>query len=350
MSEKNKMKPLIRDLSIEELEQALVQSGQQKFRAKQVFEWVQKGLGDWDAMANIPKALRESLAGSYDLEAGDIVETLRDPKDDTRKHLIRLRDGQVIETVSMLYQHGHSVCVSTQVGCRMGCWFCASTQGGLIRNLSPGEILTQIFHSARDRGVPVTHVVLMGSGEPLDNLQAVLKFLELVKHPAGLQISHRHITLSTCGIVPKMAELADEHLQITLAVSLHAAEDSLRDRLVPVNRTYPIAALIKASMAYFQETGRRITFEYALLKGVNDTLDQANGLIALLRGLNCHVNLIPANTIQERDFEASQNMTVDRFAKALKKGGISVTVRRELGDSIQAACGQLRQKYMETPD
>ncbi len=344
------MKPLIRDLTLAELETALAQAGQQKFRAKQVFEWVQKGTDQWEAMGNIPKALREELAKLYDLEAGTVVETLKDPKDDTRKYLIRMGDGQVIETVSMLYQHGHSVCVSTQVGCRMGCWFCASTQGGLIRNLSAGEILTQIFHAARDRGMPVTHVVLMGSGEPLDNLEAVLKFLELVKNPSGLMISHRHITLSTCGVVPKMAELASHHLQITLAVSLHAAVDSLRDRLVPVNRTYPIAKLIKASMDYFEETGRRITFEYALLKGVNDTPEQAAALIGLLRGLNCHVNLIPANTIQERDFEASQNMTVDRFSKALKKGGISVTVRRELGDAIQAACGQLRQKYMETPD
>lgn len=349
MNGKSEMKPLIRDLSIEELEQALAQAGQQKFRAKQVFEWVQKGVGSWDAMGNIPKALREELAKRYELEAGTVVETLKDPKDDTRKYLIRMADGQVIETVSMLYQHGHSVCVSTQAGCRMGCWFCASTQGGLIRNLSAGEILTQLFQAARDRGLPVTHVVLMGSGEPLDNLEAVLKFLELVKHPAGLQISHRHITLSTCGIVPKMAELAEHRLQITLAVSLHAAQDSLRDKLVPVNRTYPIARLIEASMDYFERTGRRITFEYALLKGINDTPEQAAALISLLKGLNCHVNLIPANTIEEREFEASQNMTVDRFAKALKKGGISVTVRRELGDSIQAACGQLRQKYMQNP-
>ncbi len=344
------MKSLIRDLTIEELEAALVKAGQPKFRGKQVFEWVQKGVQDWDAMGNLPKGLREGLMADYDLEAGTVVETLKDPKDDTRKYLIRLRDGQVIETVSMLYQHGHSVCVSTQVGCRMGCWFCASTQGGLIRNLTAGEILTQIFCAARDRGMPVTHVVLMGSGEPLDNLDAVLRFLELVKHPSGLQISHRHITLSTCGIVPKMKELAGHHLQITLAVSLHAADNTLRDRLVPVNRTYPIAKLIQASMDYFEETGRRITFEYALLRGVNDTLEQADSLISLLKGLNCHVNLIPANTIRERDFEASQNMTVERFSKALKRGGISVTVRRELGDSIQAACGQLRQKYMETPD
>ena len=344
------LKPLIRDLSIEELEGALIRAGQPKFRAKQIFEWVQKGTPAWESMGNIPKGLREEMAKAYDLEAGVVVETLKDPKDDTRKYLIRLRDGQVIETVSMLYQHGHSVCVSTQVGCRMGCWFCASTQGGLVRNLSAGEILTQIFCAAADRGMAVTHVVLMGSGEPLDNLESVLKFLELVKHPSGLQISHRHITLSTCGIVPKMAELASHHLQITLAVSLHAADNTLRDRLVPVNRTYPVSKLIKASMEYFEETGRRITFEYALLKGVNDTPEQAANLIALLKGLNCHVNLIPANTIQERDFEASQNMTVDRFSKALKKGGISVTVRRELGDSIQAACGQLRQKYMETPE
>lgn len=344
------MKPLIRDLTLEELEKALVQAGQPKFRAKQIFEWVQRGAGQWDAMGNLPKTLREELAERYDLEAGTVVETLKDPKDDTRKYLIRMRDGQVIETVSMQYQHGHSVCVSTQVGCRMGCWFCASTQGGLIRNLSAGEILTQIFHAARDRGIPVTHVVLMGSGEPLDNLEAVLKFLELVKDPSGLLISHRHITLSTCGIVPRMAELASHHLQITLAVSLHAAEDTLRNRLVPVNRSYPVAKLVQASMDYFEETGRRITFEYALLKGVNDAPEHAAALIALLKGLNCHVNLIPANAIQERDFEASQNMTVDRFSKTLKKGGISVTVRRELGDAIQAACGQLRQKYMETAD
>lgn len=350
MSKAQEMKPLIRDLTLEELEKVLVEVGQPKFRGKQVFEWVQKGVNAWEAMGNLPKPLREALAQRYTLEAGTVVETLRDPKDDTRKYLIRMNDGQVIETVSMLYQHGHSVCVSTQAGCRMGCWFCASTQGGLIRNLTAGEILTQLFHAASDRGQPVTHVVLMGSGEPLDNLTEVLRFLELVKHPAGLQISHRHITLSTCGIVPQMAKLAAQKLQITLAVSLHAADDTLRNRLVPVNKTYPIRQLIDASMDYFEATGRRITFEYALLKGINDAPEQAAALIGLLKGLNCHVNLIPANTIEERDFEASQNMTVDRFAKALKKGGLSVTVRRELGDSIQAACGQLRQKYMQTSD
>ncbi len=343
-------KPLLADLLPEELEEAIKAMGQPKFRAGQVFGWAQKGTEAWEQMTNLPKALRDSLAERFDLRAGTVVETLRDAGDDTRKHLLRLRDGQVVETVSMLYRHGHSVCVSTQVGCRMGCWFCASTQGGLVRNLTAGEILEQVFASARDRGVPVTHVVLMGSGEPLDNLGQVLRFLELVRHPEGLMISHRHITLSTCGIVPRMAELAKAKLQITLAVSLHAAEDTLRDRLVPVNRTYPINQLLKACQAYFDVTGRRITFEYALLQGINDTEAQAQGLIRLLKGMNCHVNLIPANTIRERTFEASGNLTVEKFAKTLKRGGISVTVRRELGDSIQAACGQLRQKYIETSD
>lgn len=350
MENRQEMKALIRDLLPDQLEKALQEMGQPKFRAKQVFSWVQKGIESWDEMSNVPKTVRDALSERFDLRAGAVVETLKDAKDDTRKHLIRLRDGQVIETVSMRYRHGHSVCVSTQVGCRMGCWFCASTQGGLIRNLSAGEIMTQLFAAAKDRGEPVTHVVLMGSGEPLDNLQEVLRFLELVHSPEGLQISHRHITLSTCGIVPRMAELAARKLQITLAVSLHGADDTLRSRLVPVNRTYPIQALLEACRDYFDTTGRRITFEYALLQGINDTAEQAEKLTALLRGMNCHVNLIPANTIRERDFAASGDMTVEKFAKLLKKGGISVTVRRELGDSIQAACGQLRQKYMETSD
>lgn len=340
-------RPLISELTVAEIEAVITAMGQPKFRGKQIFEWVFKGVSSWEEMTNIPKSLRERLASQFDLVGGTLVETLTDEADNTKKLLVRLRDGQVIETVSMMYKHGHSVCVSTQVGCRMGCWFCASTQEGLVRNLSAGEIMAQVFCAMRDRGEPVTHIVLMGSGEPLDNMEAVLRFLDLVNQPTGLMISHRHITLSTCGIVPKILELAQHHLQITLAVSLHAAENTLRNQLVPINKKYPVEEVLKASMTYFNVTGRRITFEYALLKGINDKSEDAEALVHLLKGMNCHVNLIPANTIRERDFEASQSMTVERFASKLKTGGLSVTVRRELGDSIQAACGQLRQKFIE---
>jgi len=248
----------------------------------------------------------------------------------------------------MYYEHGHSVCVSTQAGCRMGCWFCASTQQGLARNLSAGEILTQVFCAAKDRGRPVTHIVLMGSGEPLDNYGEVMRFLELVHNPQGLMISHRHITLSTCGVVPKIKELAREKLQITLALSLHAANDELRDRLIPVNKSYPIKTTLQACQEYFQLTGRRITVEYALLKGVNDSPADAAELADLLNGSGFHINLIPANTIRERDFTASGNPSVKQFYGILKRRGLSVTVRREMGDTIDAACGQLRQKRMDS--
>lgn len=338
--------PSIRSMTQDEIEKALQAGGFEKYRGKQVFQWVQKGADQWSEMRNLPEKLWTHLEANFQLACGSIIETRKTENDDTRKYLIRMQDGQLIETVSMQYEHGHSVCVSTQAGCRMGCWFCASTVDGLARNLSAGEILTQIFCAARDRGKPVTHVVLMGSGEPLDNMEEVLRFLELAHDPQGLMISHRHITLSTCGLVPQIRELAKHKLQITLALSLHAPDDELRSRLIPVNRTYPIADVLRACSDYFNVTGRRITVEYALLKGINDSREHAEALAQLLMGTGFHINLIPANTIREKEFQPSKSEGVRQFASILKKRGLTVTVRREMGDTIDAACGQLRQKFM----
>ena len=318
-----------------------------KFRAKQIFKWVNKGVTTFDEMSDLPKDLREQLAARTYINSAEILEVLHSEKDGTRKYLFKLNDGNIIESVLMRYKHGNSVCVSTQVGCRMGCTFCASTLDGMVRNLSAGEILGQILDIQNDIGERISNIVLMGSGEPLDNFGEVVKFLEIVHHKEGLNLSHRHVTLSTCGIVPRIYELADLKYQLTLAISLHSAVNTERTELMPVNKGYPIEQLLEACDYYATTTGRRITFEYALILGKNDKEEKAKELAKLLKGRLCHVNLIPINPVKERGYQASDNSSIEKFKMILKRAGIETTVRRELGSDINAACGQLRKSHLD---
>lgn len=341
----NNMKRQLRGLELKELKTWLSEQGEKPFRAKQIFEWVQKGISEIDEMSNISKALRAKIDEAFILDNVKIVKYL-DSKDKTRKYLLSMADGEIIEAVLMRYKHGNSICVSTQVGCRMGCTFCASTLGGMTRNLEAGEILGQIMTIQNDIGERISNVVLMGSGEPLDNYDEVLKFLRLVNHPEGLNISMRHITLSTCGLVKEIKLLADEKLQITLAISLHAVEDEKRSTLMPINRKYNLDELLSACRYYTDKTGRRITFEYALIQGENDHESEAQKLAKKLKGMLCHVNLIPINPVEERGYKASSNTSIVKFQKVLKDAGIETTIRRELGSDINAACGQLRAQHI----
>lgn len=319
-----------------------------KFRAKQIFKWVNKGVCSFDEMSDLPKDFREKLAERTFINSAKILEVVHSEKDGTRKYLFQLKDGNIIESVLMRYKHGNSVCVSTQVGCRMGCNFCASTIDGMVRNLTAGEILGQILDIQNDIGERVSNIVLMGSGEPLDNFAEVVKFLEIVNHKEGLNLSHRHVTLSTCGIVPRIYELANLKYQLTLAISLHSADNAERTELMPVNKGYPIEMLLEACDYYATTTGRRITYEYALILGKNDKEEKAKELAKLLRGRLCHVNLIPINPVKERGYEASDNQSIEKFKMILKRAGIETTIRRELGSDINAACGQLRKSHLET--
>lgn len=319
-----------------------------KFRAKQIFKWVNKGVIRFEEMTDLSKGLQEKLAERAYICGTEILEIKSSDKDGTKKYLFKLRDGNIIESVLMRYKHGNSVCVSTQVGCRMGCTFCASTLDGMVRNLSAGEILGQILDIQNDIGERVSNIVLMGSGEPLDNFEEVVKFLDIVNDKDGLNVSHRHITLSTCGIVPKIYELADLKYQITLAISLHSADNNERTELMPINKGYPIEALLDACDYYATTTGRRITFEYALILGKNDQEIKAKELAKRLKGRLCHVNLIPINPVEERGYEASDNQSIEKFKNILKRAGIETTVRRELGSDINAACGQLRKSHLDS--
>lgn len=338
-------------MSVSELEAALKELGEPAFRAKQVFWWLHKG-ALFDEMTNLPKSLREK-ASKMPLGGAKIVEK-RVSTDGTAKYLFLLEDGNIIEGVYMHYKHGNTLCISTQVGCRMGCTFCASTLGGLVRNLSPGEMLGQILAVEREQSAlglvehdrAVTNVVLMGSGEPLDNYDNVLKFLLLVNDPQGIQISHRNISLSTCGLVDKMQELSKSGLNVTLSISLHAPNDAIRASMMPIAKHYSIAEVIGAARDYVRETGRRVIFEYALVRGVNDAHEHAVELAKLLRNLQCHVNLIPLNTVSERELRGSTLSAAREFLDALEKLGISATIRREMGNDIQGACGQLRRSYL----
>lgn len=340
------MKTQLRSLELDDLKGWLSEQGEKPFRAKQIFEWVQKGITSFDQMTNISKVLRLKMDEAFLLDNVNIVKYL-DSKDKTRKYLLSMNDGEVIEAVLMRYKHGNSICVSTQVGCKMGCTFCASTLGGMTRNLEAGEILGQIMTIQNDIGERISNVVLMGSGEPLDNYDEVLKFLRLVNHPQGLNISMRHITLSTCGLVKEIDRLAEEKLQITLAISLHAVTDEKRSSLMPINRKYDLDTLLKACRNYTDKTGRRITFEYALIEGENDHQEEARQLAKKLRGMLCHVNLIPINPVEERGYKASSNKNITKFQKILKDSGVETTIRRELGSDINAACGQLRAQHLE---
>ncbi len=335
----------IKSMTISEIGAVLKELGQPAFRAKQVYSWLHKGVRDYSEMTNLPKALRDTLAERYPICAPEVVRKQQSQKDGTIKYLWKLSDGNCVETVLMRYHYGNSVCISTEVGCKMGCAFCASTLGGFVRQLEPFEMLDQVLFTQVDSGLPISHIVLMGIGEPLDNLENVLRFLELVNSADGMNISMRHISLSTCGLVPKIDELGDYKLQISLAISLHGSNNAVRDRIMPVNKAYPIEVLLPACRRYYEKTSRRIHFEYAMIHGVNDSLENAKELLQLLKGLLAHVNLIPLNHVEESPLKPSTKAAVAAFQKTLEDGGVTATVRRTLGSDIDASCGQLRRKY-----
>lgn len=332
----------------EELTEYLEDMGQKKFRSKQIYGWLHKKLaGDWDELTDISKELRNTLAEKYDIYPLHILEKLVSKVDGTAKYLMAADDGGVIESVAMNYSYGMSVCISSQVGCRMGCSFCASTLAGLERSLSASEMLAQIYLIQKDMGRRVDNIVIMGIGEPFDNYDQVVKFLRMISDESGLNISQRSITVSTCGLVDKMYRFADEHMGVTLAVSLHAPDDEIRKSIMPVANRYSIEEIIKACHYYVKETGRRVTFEYSMIAGVNDTKACADELSGLLKGLLCHVNLIPLNDVLERVHKRSTDEGIFYFQKYLEKNRINVTIRKGMGADIDAACGQLRKKYID---
>lgn len=340
--------PDIKSMTLKELEQYMEEIGEKKFRAKQLYEWMHKKLvRDLDEMSNLPKALKQKIREDAGMLSVREVKRFTSKIDGTAKFLFELYDGSIIETVLMKYKHGNSVCISSQAGCRMGCRFCASTIGGLTRSLEPSEMLDQIYHIQHETGERVSNVVVMGTGEPFDNFDHLLRFLELLTNEQGLNISQRNVTVSTCGIVPRIYELADKKLQITLAISLHAPNDEMRRKLMPIANKYSIQEMIDACDAYVAATNRRITFEYSLVRGVNDRPEHAKMLIHLLKGKLCHVNLIPINPIDERDYEQSTKESIYEFQHLLEKNHIRATVRREMGRDINAACGQLRKSYVK---
>ena len=335
----------IKSMTLEEITGALREMGEPAFRGKQVFTWLHRGAVSFDAMSNLSKALREKLAAAYTITAPKVACKQVSQQDGTIKYLWRLPDGNCIETVLMRYHHGNTVCISSQVGCRMGCAFCASTLGGKVRNLTASEMLDQVLFTQLDSGETISNIVLMGIGEPLDNLDTVLRFLELVNHPDGLHIGMRHISLSTCGLIPGIRRLGELELQLTLSVSLHAPDSETRSRIMPVNRAYDVDALFEACHWYFQKTGRRISFEYAMIDGVNDQDWQADLIAKKVRGMPAHVNLIPLNDVRESPWKPSRRIAA--FQKRLEEHGITATVRRSLGGDIDAACGQLRKRAAE---
>ena len=334
--------------SLDELKEYLNSIGENPFRAKQIYEWLhQKLVESFDDMTNISKNLKEKLNNDFYIQSLEMVQVLTSKIDGTQKFLFRLNDGNVIESVLMRYKHGNSVCISTQVGCRMGCRFCASTLDGLVRNLKPSEMLEEIYYIQRYSKERVSNIVLMGSGEPMDNFDNVLAFVKAISDENGLHISQRNITISSCGLAEKIKELADSNVQVTLALSLHAADDETRKQLMPIAYKYSIREVLEACQYFFDKTGRRITFEYSLVAGVNDTKEEAAKLVHLIKGMNCHVNLIPVNPIKERDFKRSTKVNIALFKGHLEKNGINATVRREMGSDIQGACGQLRKSFIE---
>ena len=335
----------IKSMTLPELTAAIKEMGQPAFRGKQIYTWLHKGVTGYDEMTNLSKSLREELAQKYPIQAPKVVRKQESQKDGTIKYLWQLSDGNCVETVLMRYHYGNTVCISTEVGCRMGCAFCASTIGGLVRKLEPFEMLDEVLFTQVDSGLPVSHIVLMGIGEPLDNFDNVLRFLELVNSEEGMNISMRHISLSTCGLVPKIDELAKKKLQISLAISLHGPNDAIRDKIMPVNKAYPIDELLAACRRYYDATSRRIHFEYAMIDGVNDSIADAKELLRRLKGLPAHINLIPLNHVEESPLKPSSKANVAAFQKCLEDGGITATVRRTLGSDIDASCGQLRRKY-----
>lgn len=338
----------IKSLYMEELADEMKKFELPAFRAKQIYEWLHvKLVTSYDGMTNLSKELRELLKEKYPITALEQVDALHSAADETVKYLFRLHDNRVIESVLMRYRHGNSVCISSQVGCRMGCKFCASTIGGKERDLLPSEMLDQIYRIQAMSGERVSNVVIMGTGEPLDNYDNVIRFLRLISDPSGLNISARNITISTCGIPDQIRALAEEGLPVTLALSLHAPNDEIRKQIMPVASRYPLAEVMAAFCYYYERTGRRLTFEYSLIQGVNDSEEQARELARLVKGINCHVNLIPVNQIKERDYKKSGDEKIQIFKNTLEKYRINVTIRREMGADIDAACGQLRKSYID---
>ena len=335
----------LKSLTLPEMTAFLQSLGEPAFRGRQVFTWLHRGVTDFDGMTNLSKSLREKLKETCFITAPQVARKQVSRLDGTIKYLWELSDGNCIETVLMQYHHGNTVCISSQVGCRMGCAFCASTIAGKVRDLTPAEMLDQVLFTQLDSGLPVSKIVLMGIGEPLDNLDTVLKFLELVNHPDGMNIGMRHISLSTCGIVPGIRRLAELELQLTLSVSLHAPDSETRSKIMPINRAYDVEELFRACHDYFDKTGRRISFEYAMIDGVNDHDWQADLIARKLRGMPGHVNLIPLNDVVESPYKPSRR--IGAFQKRLESHGITATVRRSLGGDIDASCGQLRRKAME---
>lgn len=334
----------IKSMSREELVSFLAEMGEPKFRAKQVFQWLHRGVESFDEMTNLSKSLREKLKERCVLTVPVVEQKQVSRLDGTMKYLWRLGDGNCIESVLMRYKHGNTICVSSEVGCAMGCAFCASTLGGIVRKLTASEILDQVIFVQKDSGLPISNIVMMGIGEPLDNFDNVMRFLTLVNDPDGLNIGMRHISLSTCGLVNRIDELADRDLQLTLSVSLHAPDDETRSRLMPVNKAVGVERLMASCRRYFEKTGRRISFEYAMVDGVNDSDAQADLLAKLLRGMPSHVNLIPLNDVRESPLKPSRRVAA--FQKRLESHGITCTVRRKLGGDIDASCGQLRRKRL----
>lgn len=332
----------------DELKEEMLVIGEKAFRSKQIYEWLHVKLADdFDEMTNLSKALREKLKKNYEIRKVKMIDHQISKVDPTEKFLFELEDGNMVESVLMKYKHGNSVCISSQVGCRMGCRFCASTLDGLERNLTPSEMLRQVYQIQKITGERVSNIVIMGTGEPLDNYDNFLKFIHMVSDEHGLNISQRNITASTCGIVPNIRRLAEEKLQITLALSLHGSNQEKRRSLMPVANKYELHEVLEACDYYFEKTGRRITFEYSLVAGVNDSKENAQELAGRLKGLNCHVNLIPVNPVRERSFVRSTRQAVENFKINLEKCGINGTIRREMGSDIDGACGQLRKRYME---
>ncbi len=331
----------------QEIETELAALGEPKYRAKQIFEWLGRGVRDFDGMTNLPGALREKLKAEYRLYKPKVLSKQVSKIDGTIKYLWELYDGNAVETVVMSYKHGNTVCVSSQVGCRQGCAFCASTIGGLVRCLDASEILDEVLFSQMDSGMPISNIVLMGIGEPLDNFDNVMRFLELVNHPQGMNIGMRHISLSTCGITERFDDLAARDMQITLSVSLHAPDDETRSRLMPANRGRGVDKLMECCRSYYQKTGRRISFEYAMIDGVNDTEYHAHLLAKRAKYVGAHVNLIPLNHVEEREFKPSTAGHMKAFIKILENEGVNVTVRRKLGGDVDASCGQLRRKMQK---
>lgn len=338
----------LKSLTLEELQNRITKLGEKSFRAKQLYQWFHEKLAaNYEEMSNLPKTFREKLQKEEQTVNLTLVQVQESSIDGTRKYLFGLPDGNVVESVWMKYHHGNSVCISSQVGCRMGCRFCASTLDGLERNLLPSEMLEQIYSIIRHTGERVSNIVVMGTGEPMDNYENLIRFLHLITDEKGQNISQRNITVSTCGIVPRMKQLAEEQMQITLALSLHATTDEKRRKLMPIANKYSLKEVLEACGYYFEKTGRRLTFEYSLVAGVNDSEEDAQELTALVKNLNCHVNLIPVNPIKERDYKQSDKKAIQAFKNKLEKNKINVTIRREMGRDIDGACGQLRRRHME---